>query len=135
MKKVLMIIKKKWSECLLRIINVSNEIYPIYYYNNNTSTNEEEENDYNYYYNIASTLWNSNDNIPKHCKAIIEIQVELLTGRTHQIRGQLSKLGYPIVGDVLYGGAISSEYNDEYITLSTYRNLSHSIALQCCQLS
>ncbi len=34
-------------------------------------------------------------------KSIIE--VELLTGRSHQIRVQLSSRGYPIVGDVQYG--------------------------------
>lgn len=36
------------------------------------------------------------------CLTRIE-QVELLTGRTHQIRGQLSAEGCPIYGDLLYG--------------------------------
>lgn len=32
------------------------------------------------------------------------LKIKLLTGRTHQIRVHLSHIGYPIVGDPLYGG-------------------------------
>jgi len=33
------------------------------------------------------------------------LAVELLTGRTHQIRAHFSDAGHPLLGDVLYGGA------------------------------
>ena len=36
---------------------------------------------------------------------ISDIEVELVTGRTHQIRAQFAHMGYPVVGDGLYGRA------------------------------
>ncbi|MFN0195208.1 MAG: RluA family pseudouridine synthase [Planctomycetaceae bacterium] len=41
--------------------------------------------------------------IGSHGKPQSIVEVELLTGRSHQIRVQLSSRGYPIVGDVQYG--------------------------------
>lgn len=43
------------------------------------------------------------------------LEVELITGRTHQIRGHLSSLGYPIIGDRKYGNKqINKRFKDEY---------------------
>jgi 23S rRNA pseudouridine1911/1915/1917 synthase len=38
-----------------------------------------------------------------------QIKIELLTGRTHQIRAQLASEGYPILGDHLYGAQMRLE--------------------------
>lgn len=37
---------------------------------------------------------------------ITQVQCRLQTGRTHQIRVHLASLGYPLIGDVLYGGKL-----------------------------
>jgi 23S rRNA-/tRNA-specific pseudouridylate synthase len=92
----------KWYECLMEITNVGDP-FPLY------ATNEDDKTP-----SLASELWpkvggSNNSRIPPTAKAVVEVQVSLLTGRTHQIRGQLSKLGFPIVGDEQYGGAMPLE--------------------------
>ena len=48
------------------------------------------------------------------------VKINLLTGRTHQIRSQLSNLNSPILGDTLYGGKMNY--------------LPDAIALRACEL-
>lgn len=47
------------------------------------------------------------------------LEVELLTGRKHQIRAQLSALGHPIKGDLKYGARRSNK--DGSISLQAHR--------------
>lgn len=39
------------------------------------------------------------------------VEVELMTGRSHQIRVQMSTIGNPVFGDVKYGGNIAKGWN------------------------
>eukprot|EP00977_Amphora_coffeiformis_P014404 scaffold4017_cov180-Amphora_coffeaeformis.AAC.4 len=116
--------KDAWLESLLRIKSVG----PLFTLLGNKPSER-----------LASALWGENEYVdtttspparmPRRCQAITEIQVELLTGRTHQIRGQLAAMGFALVGDVQYGGAEVFQEGDQYKSLSYER-----LALQCCQL-
>lgn len=48
------------------------------------------------------------DNYPSRFPNLNIVSLELLTGKTHQIRAQLSFLGFPLPGDSLYGGSTFS---------------------------
>lgn len=102
-----------WAECLMIIRSVG-DFCPL---RGNAATDE-----------LVRALWNSSQEImPPTCQAIVELEVELLTGRTHQIRGQLSAEGYPLVGDLPYGGA-------DPTSVSEKNKDNTRLALQCSQL-
>lgn len=43
------------------------------------------------------------------------LEIELITGRTHQIRGHLSSMGYPVIGDRKYGNRETNfKFDEEY---------------------
>lgn len=65
------------------------------------------------------------DNSGKKSKTIINpikynddfsmIEIELVTGRTHQIRATLKEIGHPILGDRRYGNTRSKLYKDQQL--------------------
>jgi 23S rRNA-/tRNA-specific pseudouridylate synthase len=115
---------KDWLECMLRIKQTGNAIPLI--------GDEASE-------TLVRKLWGRAAHKPDGCVAVVEVEIELLTGRTHQIRGQLSTLGFPICGDVLYGGYHPSHLKEVSVSqkngyMDGYLN-SELLALQCCELS
>lgn len=45
------------------------------------------------------------------------VEIELLTGRSHQIRAQLAKIGHPIIGDDRYGTRLSARQRERFVDL------------------
>ena len=59
--------------------------------------------------------------------SLLEVQID--TGRTHQIRVHLASLGHPVVGDTLYGARRELSKKDTS-SFSLPRNFLHAAALQ-----
>lgn len=55
---------------------------------------------------------------------LLDVQIE--TGRTHQIRVHLAFIGFPVVGDALYGNKVSARVGD---ALGVSRQFLHAAAL------
>jgi 23S rRNA-/tRNA-specific pseudouridylate synthase len=107
-----------WLECLLRITDVS-PIYPI-------PTADHP---------LAQSLWTAATHMPHATKAVCELTIQLETGRTHQIRGQLAKLGFSLVGDEHYGGAIPiDKLSSTTATTKTPPPDPQLLALQCSKV-
>ena len=52
--------------------------------------------------------------------ALLDVEIE--TGRTHQIRAHLAYMGYPIIGDGKYGkNEINKQFNRKYQMLCSYK--------------
>ena len=60
---------------------------------------------------FGSLTYKKIQTLEKYCK----IQVELITGRHHQIRCNFSEIGYPILGDLKYGSKRSNKDGGIYL--------------------
>eukprot|EP00565_Helicotheca_tamesis_P004731 CAMPEP_0185734698 /NCGR_PEP_ID=MMETSP1171-20130828/23175_1 /TAXON_ID=374046 /ORGANISM="Helicotheca tamensis, Strain CCMP826" /LENGTH=538 /DNA_ID=CAMNT_0028404761 /DNA_START=54 /DNA_END=1670 /DNA_ORIENTATION=- len=111
----------EWQQCQMRILRVGDERFRAAC----VSSNEDYVDSM-----LSHQLWGNKSETPAEdlgVSYVMELEIELLTGRTHQIRGQLKALGFPIVGDPIYGGGVSE-----------FRSHMHGwnrMALQCCELA
>jgi 23S rRNA pseudouridine1911/1915/1917 synthase len=62
-----------------------------------------------------------------HGAALVE--VDLLTGRTHQIRVHLAELGHPLLGDALYGGTRRGDARVKGVQTALGRQALHAARL------
>lgn len=69
------------------------------------STNEKDKSKF------GSLTYKKIQTLEKYCK----VQVELITGRHHQIRSNFSNIGYPILGDLKYGSKRSNKDGGIYL--------------------
>lgn len=72
------------------------------------------------------TSFKSVKTISTQIGAITLLEVQLFTGKTHQIRAQLSAMGYPVIGDRKYG---SSKRNKEFYDTGVRNQLLHAYKL------
>ena len=79
----------------------------------------------------AITLWKVRE---RYGMATL-LDVEIKTGRTHQIRVHLSDRGYPVIGDVVYGSAKNRMSSIKSTALKTQLKALTRQALHAAQLS
>jgi 23S rRNA-/tRNA-specific pseudouridylate synthase len=110
-----------WLDCRLKILRVGPLIKI------DRIERKDENNHKECAAGLAVCLWKDKTYRPPDITHVAELEIDLLTGRTHQIRGQLAAMGHPLVGDSLYGGTMQS------IDGSQTRRF-NSLALQCCKV-
>jgi len=113
----------EWQQCLMKITSIGTP-------SNNfraacVSSKYSDSNDFT----LAHRLWGPEKDHPAEeygVHYVMQVDVQLMTKCPHQIRGQLSALGVPIVGDWPYGGGACE--------MRGHRHLWRRMAVQICHL-
>lgn len=61
------------------------------------------------------------------------VEVQLVTGKTHQIRAHLSQIGHPIIGDPKYGDALENKYFKNKYDLKYQILCAYKIKFELCK--
>ena len=61
------------------------------------------------------------------------VEVQLVTGKTHQIRAHLSAIGHPIIGDPKYGDAIENQYFEAKYGLKYQILCAYKVKFELCK--
>lgn len=61
------------------------------------------------------------------------VEVQLVTGKTHQIRAHLSQIGHPIIGDPKYGDPIENTYFQSHYGLYYQFLCAYKIKFELCK--
>jgi len=114
--------KKEWQECKLRIVKIGDDNFRAACVRSVYKDSVDSS--------LAHRLWGPDSDTPAEdlgIQYVMDVEVELLTSRPHQIHGQLAAMGCPIVGDVQYGGGKCEFHSQKHVW--------NRLALQCCELS
>lgn len=61
------------------------------------------------------------------------VEVQLVTGKTHQIRAHLSQIGHPIIGDPKYGDALENAYFEQKYGLKYQILCAYKVKFELCK--
>lgn len=61
------------------------------------------------------------------------VEVQLVTGKTHQIRAHLSQIGHPIIGDPKYGDALENQYFEQKYGLKYQILCAYKVKFELCK--
>jgi len=105
----------KWKLCLLNVLSVQPTQKPM---NIEKSNNGDEVLDFDWRYNaITQNGVGVGDGRKRRVlKDMYEVDIKLITGRTHQIRSQLTYIGSPIINDLIYDGSTNNTFDPNYST-------------------
>ena len=61
------------------------------------------------------------------------VEVQLVTGKTHQIRAHLSQIGHPIIGDPKYGDSLENAYFEQKYGLKYQILCAYKVKFELCK--